>query len=152
MHITQYAHPLAHASEPKGARRRCKSPGPMRREIARDNGMATLETALMVPILLMVTFIFIGILSIGMQTLSLSDATRTAARELARGAEPIHIVGSFKEREPHATINLQWDSDTVTVTTSKPAQVPVHLFGFPTFTIDQGHAAPREWNSGGGAS
>ena len=148
MQFAKRAHLLAHASGLKGARYQHRARGPVRGAITDENGMATLETALMVPILLMVTFIFMGILSIGMQTLSLSDATRTAARELARGAEPVHIMGSFKDREPDATIDFRWDSDTVTVITSKPAQVPVQLFGFQPFTIDQGHTAPREWNSG----
>jgi len=148
MQFTKHAHLSAHASELEGARYRDRASRSVRGAIAGENGMATLETAIMVPILLLVTFIFMGILSIGIQTLSLSDATRTAARELARGAEPVHIMGSFKDREPLATIDFRWDAETVTVITSKPAQVPVQLFGFQPFTIDQGHTAPREWNSG----
>jgi Flp pilus assembly protein TadG len=108
--------------------------------------MATLETALMVPILLTVTFTFIAILSVGMQILSLSDATRTVARELARGAEPASIASQFTEREPTAKIDLQWEQASVTVVTSKPAELPVNFFGFNPFTIKQTHTAPREWN------
>ena len=107
--------------------------------------MATLETALMVPILLAVTFVFISILSLGMQTLSLSDATRTAARELARGAEPESVVANFSAREPHAGIELQWSEDTVTVHSSKQGEVVSGLLDFPAVQLTQTHTAPREW-------
>lgn len=107
--------------------------------------MATLETALMVPVLLVITFVFISLLSLGMQTLSLSDATRTAARELARGAEPERVVANFSAREPQAGIELQWSSETVTVHTSKRGEGLTGLINFATVQLTQSHTAPREW-------
>jgi len=90
------AHPGVHASGPRGARTRI---------LLSDSGMSTLETALMVPVLLTVTFLFLSIIGVGMQALSLSDSTRTAARELARGASPESVVAIFTDREPEARIS-----------------------------------------------
>lgn len=108
--------------------------------------MATLETAIMVPVLLAVTFIFISLLNVGMQTLSLSDATRTAARELARGADPNDVVAAFRDREPGAQIDVRWEDSTVTVLTARSAELIVNPLGFGGFDLKQSHTAPREWN------
>lgn len=130
-------HPSTHASDSKGARSSL---------IKADQGMATLETALMIPVLLAITFAFLSLLNIGMQTLALSDATRTVARELARGSEIERVVTTFKEREPQATIELDWADTTVTVTTTRPAELFVNTFGFNGIVLEQTHTAPREWN------
>ncbi len=137
------AHPDTHASGCWGARAPLVTKGCGKATC--DRGMATLETALMVPILLAITFVFISLLSLGMQTLSLSDATRTAARELARGAEPHTVIANFSAREPHAEIELQWSEDTVTVHTSKQGEVVSGVVSFPTVQLIQTHIAPREW-------
>lgn len=129
--------PSNHASDSRGAHSS---------HIRADQGMATLETALMIPVLLAITFAFLSLLNVGMQTLALSDATRTVARELARGAEVESVVTIFKEREPHASINLEWGDSTVSVVTSRPAELFVNTFGFHAFTLRQTHTAPREWN------
>ena len=130
-------HPSNHASDSKGARSA---------ELHSDQGMATLETALMIPVLLAITFAFISLLGVGMQTLALSDATRTVARELARGAEIESVVTTFKGREPDANIELDWADNTITVTTSRPAALFINTFGFQAFMLKQTHTAPREWN------
>ena len=108
--------------------------------------MATIETALMVPVLLVVTFVFISLLGLGMQTLALSDATRTAARELARGAEPETVVANFSSREPQADIELQWSAESVTVHTTKQGEGLSGLINFATVQLTQSHTAPREWS------
>lgn len=130
-------HPSDHASGPAGARTS---------RFLSDRGMATLEIALMIPVLLAVTFTFISLLHVGMQLLSLSDATRTVARELARGAQADSVVAAFTSREPLANIDLDWSESTVTVRTSRPADLPLNTFGFTLFTLQQSHTAPREWN------
>ena len=99
----------------------------------------------MIPVLLAVTLTFISLLHIGMQVLSLSDATRTVARELARGAEVDSVIAAFSAREPGATIDLDWNEKTVTVLTSRAAELPINAFGFSPFTLEQQHTAPREW-------
>ena len=129
-------HPSDHASDSRGAHSS---------RFTSDHGMATLETALMIPVLLAVTLTFISLLHIGMQVLSLSDATRTVARELARGAEVDSVIAAFSAREPGATIDLDWNEKTVTVLTSRAAELPINAFGFSPFTLEQQHTAPREW-------
>jgi len=130
------AHPGVHASGPRGARTRI---------LLSDSGMSTLETALMVPVLLTVTFLFLSIIGVGMQALSLSDSTRTAARELARGASPESVVAIFTDREPEARISLEWSEATVTVRTEKPARVLSSVMNVLPWTLTQTQTAPREW-------
>lgn len=138
------AHPSFLASGRWGARALPQREGAPR--VSCDCGMATLETALMVPVLFAITFVFISLLSLGMQTLSLSDATRTAARELARGAEQDSVVANFAAREPEAGIELQWSADTVTVHTSKTGEVLSGLINLASVQLSQSHTAPREWS------
>lgn len=99
----------------------------------------------MVPVLLTITFMFISLLHLGMQTLALSDATRTAARELARGTEPSGVMADFSSREPLAGIELEWSTETVTVHTSKTGEVLAGLIDFASVQLTQSHTAPREW-------
>ncbi len=107
--------------------------------------MATLETALMIPVLFLITFLFISGISLGVQTLSLSDATRTAARELARGASEDSVKESFYRSEPSARLQIIWDTDTVSVTALKPGEFGVSFLGLTPFELSQKHVAPREW-------
>jgi len=107
--------------------------------------MATLETALMVPVLFLITFLFLCGISLGVQTLALSDATRTAARELARGASEESVRQGFFRSEPTARLQIIWDVDTVAVETLKPGEFGVSFLGLSPFELSQKHIAPREW-------
>jgi hypothetical protein len=110
-----------------------------------DSGMATLETALMIPVLFLITFLFISGIALGVQTLSLSDATRTAARELARGTSEELVREGFYLSEPTAQLQIIWDTDTVSILTRKPGEFGVSFLGLTPFEISQTHVAPREW-------
>lgn len=110
-----------------------------------ERGMATLETALMIPVLFLVTFVFISGISLGVQTLSLGDATRTAARELARGASEESVRQMFSFHEPTASLRISWDTDTVSVASLKPGEFGVSFMGLTPFELSQSHTAPREW-------
>jgi hypothetical protein len=116
-----------------------------RTQLKQDQGMATLETALMIPILLAVTFVFISGISVGVQALSLSDATRTAARELARGASEDSVRQLFGRNQPEAQLNISWDTDTVSVESRKRGELGAGAISFAPFDITQSHTAPREW-------
>lgn len=107
--------------------------------------MATLETALMVPVLFLITFLFLSGIALGVQTLALSDATRTAARELARGASEELVRDGFYRSEPTAQLQIIWDIDTVSVMTMKTGVFGVNFFGLTPFELSQKHVAPREW-------
>lgn len=120
--------------------------GPRNRTALRtDEGMATIETALMVPVLLLITFVFLSGISLGVQALSLSDATRTAARELARGAREDSVRETFHRNEPKAHLQITWDTDTVSVESRKPGEFGVSFMGRTPFELSQSHTAPREW-------
>ncbi len=110
-----------------------------------ETGLATLETALMIPVLFLITFLFISGISLGVQTLALSDATRTAARELARGASEELVREGFYRSEPTAQLQIIWDTDTVSVATLKPGEFGVSFLGLTPFELSQKHIAPREW-------
>ena len=107
--------------------------------------MATLETALMIPVLFLVTLACISGIAMGVQTLALSDATRTAARELARGTSEDSVRQAFYRSEPTAQLQIVWDTDTVSVVTAKPAEFGVNFLGLTSFELSQIHVAPREW-------
>ncbi len=99
----------------------------------------------MVPVLFLITFVFISGISLGIQTLSLSDATRTAARELARGAGEDSVRETFYLSEPTAQLQISWDTDTVSVKSLKPGEFGVSFMGLTPFELSQSHTAPREW-------
>jgi len=107
--------------------------------------MATLETALMIPVLFLITFLFISGIALGVQTLTLSDATRTAARELARGTSEELVREGFYRSEPTAQLQIIWDTDTVAILTRKPGEFGVSFLDLTPFEISQKHIAPREW-------
>ena len=123
---------------------RSSKPHLTRCSLCSDSGMVTLETALMVPMLVFITFACVSIIGLGVQTLSLSDATRTAARELARGTESDLVAASFQQREPEASIVINWNQDSVSVHTVKPGRFFIGLLGQNSFTLEQTHVAPRE--------
>ena len=110
-----------------------------------ESGMVTLETALMIPVLFLITFLFISGIALGVQTLSLSDATRTAARELARGTSEELVREGFYRSEPTAQLQIIWDTDTVSILTRKPGEFGVSFLGLTPIEISQKHIAPREW-------
>lgn len=99
----------------------------------------------MVPVLFLITFVFISGISIGAQTLSLSDATRTAARELARGAGEDLVRETFHRSEPTAQLQITWNTETVSVESLKPGEFGVSFMGFTPLELSQSHTAPREW-------
>ncbi len=99
----------------------------------------------MVPVLFLITFVFISGISLGIQALSLSDATRTAARELARGAGEDSVRETFYLSEPTAQLQISWDTDTVSVKSLKPGEFGVSFMGITPFELSQSHTAPREW-------
>ena len=116
-----------------------------RSALRKEEGMATLETALMVPVLFLITFVFLSGISLGVQALSLSDATRTAARELARGAGEDSVREIFYRNEPNAHLQITWDTDTVSVESKKPGEFGASFMGTTPFELSQSHTAPREW-------
>jgi hypothetical protein len=107
--------------------------------------MATLETALMLPVLFLIALVFISGISLGVQTLSLSDATRTAARELARGEGEESVRETFYRSEPTAKLQITWDTSTVSVESLKLGEFGMSFMGFTPFELSQSHTAPREW-------
>jgi hypothetical protein len=116
-----------------------------RSALRKDEGMATLETALMVPVLFLIAFVFLSGISLGVQALSLSDATRTAARELARGAGESSVREFFHRNEPNAHLQITWDLHTVLVESTKPGEFGVSFMGTTPLELSQSHTAPREW-------
>ena len=113
--------------------------------LRKDEGVATLETALMVPVLFLITFIFLSGISLGVQALSLSDATRTAARELARDAGEDSVREIFYRNEPSALLQITWETNTISVESQKPGEFCVSFMGTIPFELSQSHTAPREW-------
>lgn len=112
--------------------------------ITSDRGMATLETAIMIPVLLAVTAVFLSIIVLGIQTLSLSDATRTAARDLARGVPAETVRSDFLAREPDAEVDVVWGEESVTVHTRKQGELLVPFLSAALPDLRQTHVAPRE--------
>ena len=66
----------------------------------RDRGAVSAETAVALPILLLVTWLVLAVLRFGEAQLSCQDAARAAARAAARGEAPSVVVETARAAAP----------------------------------------------------
>lgn len=68
-----------------------------------DRGMVTAETAMVIPVLVVLMLILVWIVSLGIAQVRLIDASREAARMAARGDAPSESVRMAKKIAPDGT-------------------------------------------------
>jgi hypothetical protein len=125
------------------------APLPARRRGGRthlsDDGAVLLETALAVPLLAAVTVALAWGISLGATSMSLGDAARSAARDLARGVPMGEVLDRARSQVPGASVQVEDAGDSVIVIVERDVSAPGPILRGISFTIHQQVAVPREW-------
>jgi len=111
----------------------------------RDAGMVLLETALSIPLLAFVAVGLAWALTVASASLSLGDAARAAARDIARGQSAEDAVARATASVPGATAQLESNGDEAVVVLTDVVRAPIPLLAGIPVTITQRVAIPKEW-------
>lgn len=122
-----------------------RSGSPFRQHVRSDEGMVIAEAAIAIPVLTAVALGLVWALSLVGTTLTLADAARQVARDVARGVAVHESVGSAQERAPDAVITVESAGDEVLVVVRQDAVAPIPLLSGITIPLRQAVAVPREW-------
>ncbi len=110
----------------------------------RDRGSVTLEAALVLPLLLLVTSALLWGINVGTTALAMSDAVRTSARLIARGESADLVMMRLQESLPQAELDLQSRGPDVAIDATQYMSIPIPAFDGLGFTITQSATAPVE--------
>lgn len=91
--------------------------------------MVTAELATIAPFAVAFTFLLLWVVSLGLTQIRIADASREAARMIARGeavADARSVAG--RQSPPDATVVVDSDSGVVTVTVRARSRMPVPFF------------------------
>ncbi|GAA2043225.1 hypothetical protein GCM10009839_52890 [Catenulispora yoronensis] len=86
----------------------------------RDAGYATVETALAIPSLVLLTLALAGVLAGLAAQIRCVDAARLGARAAARGEPPDAVRAAIARASPDSTVSLTRDGGLVHVVVSAP--------------------------------
>jgi len=111
-----------------------------------DAGMVVVEAALVIPLLAAVAVALAWLVGIGSVSLSLGDAARAAARDIARGEVADVAVTRALETVPGATASVETRGDSVVVVVSDDVRPPVPLLSGLPIHLRQQVSIPREWS------
>jgi hypothetical protein len=96
----------------------------------RDAGYATVEAALAIPSLLLLTLALAGILAGMAAQIRCVDAARLGARAAARGEPPATIRAAVARASPDSTLHITTDAGLIHVSVSTPIAPLALLHGF----------------------
>lgn len=96
----------------------------MRRD---ERGAVTAETAVALPLLMVVTLAMVWMLGFGVTQMRATDAAREAARALARGDSPEQAVALAHRVAPGARVQVVRSDDKVEVVVVADVAAPVGL-------------------------
>ncbi len=105
--------------------------------------MVIAETALAIPALLAVAMLLVWVISLASTALTLGDAARQAARDIARGVPAAVAVEAANQRAPGARLRAEETGATVRVAAEQEVSAPV-LHDL-TFTVQQQVVVAKEW-------
>ena len=95
----------------------------------RERGMVTAELATIVPFGVALAFLLLWVISLGLTQIRIADASREAARMIARGEG---VEAATKVARTHApdgaTVSVDTDSGVVTVTVTARSRMPWPYF------------------------
>jgi Flp pilus assembly protein TadG len=95
-----------------------------------ERGAVTAELALGLPVLLALTVVLVWMLSVGVAQVMVVDASREAARMVARGDSPDHAEAAAARIAPDgAAVTVRHDGDRVLVVTSAEVRAPGSVLG-----------------------
>jgi len=111
-----------------------------------DGGAVTAETAVVVPVLMLLSVGLAWLVTIGVTHARVVDAAREAARVVARGESPAAGSALARRVGPDGTrVAVSGDGGTVVVTAVAPVQGPGGLFAFlPAFDVHAQAVAAKE--------
>jgi hypothetical protein len=118
--------------------------GPVGR-LMRDRGSVILETAIAIPALVAVAAALVWALGIAGASLAVQDATRHAARELARGASEADVRTVLAQWQPDAEVGIERQGDFVVVTIRRDVAVPAGLLSGLSVPVQQSARVVVEW-------
>lgn len=97
----------------------------------RESGAVTAETAVVVPVLALLTVGLAWLVTLGVTHVRVVDAAREAARVVARGEPAAAGTALARRVGPAGTrVAVSGDGGTVVVTVTAPVQGPGGLFAF----------------------
>lgn len=100
-----------------------------------DAGMVTLEVALAIPIVIVISAAVALLLAVGQLQARVTDAARTAAREVARGQQPDVAVEAANHVLPGCRLSVAVLGSQVTVRAEDELRGPGPLLGAITRTV-----------------
>ena len=107
-----------------------------------ERGSVVLETALGIPVLVVVAVALAWGIGAGLAALSLADTARDAARALARGETVAEVIDRANRQAPAAIIDVLQDDATVTVRARRTMSLPI--LGDLGVDLEQKSIAARE--------
>lgn len=105
--------------------------------------MVVAEAAVAIPVLFAVAMVLVWVVSLAASSLRLGDATRQAARDIARGVVVPEALAAARDRAPGAVVQAVDQGSSVLVTADREVSAPV-LTGL-TVTVHQEVVVPKEW-------
>lgn len=108
-----------------------------------DTGSATLETAMSLPVLLLVAILMIWAMFVGMFNVRFAAAANDLARSLARGEVSDLMVGRVMQSLPAADVSIE-QRDGMAHVSVRQFVSPGGVFENVGFTVEQHASAPIE--------
>ncbi|TDU05627.1 TadE-like protein [Streptomyces sp. 846.5] len=110
-----------------------------------DGGFVTAETAVALPVLVLLTGVLVWGVLVGAAQLRCVDAAREAARVAARGDPQGRVLDAARSAGPRgATVSVSEGGDTVSVRVSATARAPGGLGGLLAVDVAATASAVRE--------
>ncbi len=106
--------------------------------------MVTIEIALAIPMVLLVTVAAAVLLAAGHMQARTTDAARAAARELARGESPAAAVAAAHRVVPDGEVRVVRDEDVIEVRVTREVRGPGPLLGQVRRTVSGTAVTRRE--------
>jgi hypothetical protein len=107
--------------------------------------MVIAETAIAIPALAVVALVLAWGVSLMGTSLTLADAARQVARDIARGVPGDDAVSAAQARAPEAVITVEDLGDQVEVAVARDVAPPVPALSGLTVPLRQTVVIPREW-------
>lgn len=89
-----------------------------------ERGIVTAETAMAMPLLLLVTLAMAWLVAVGLVQMQVADAAREGARALARGESPERAVSLARRAAPDAEVHLGREAGVVVVRVHRRVSPP----------------------------
>lgn len=110
-----------------------------------DSGMVVAEAAVVIPVMAVMALVLAWGVSVTAEVMMLADATRQAARDIARGISVDEAVADAQLRAPKAVISVDEADGFVTVTAKEEVASPFPALEGLRLPIRQSVSVPREW-------